>query len=140
MNNIEIPFRQQLFIIISGLTLLCIIIELVRRRKILEQYSAIWIAIGVFAISFLWLYPYMEWFTKFIGAGMTTSAVLFLAIFFLLLMNLQFSVKITDFSFKLKDAIQEITLLSNELDQLRTKIKSTNNLNTEKQSDAAKIS
>ncbi len=137
MNSLEIPLRQQIFIITSGLILLCIIIELVRRRKILEQYSAIWIAIGVFAISFLWLYPYLEWFTKFIGAGMTTSAVLFLAIFFLLLMNLQFSVKITDFSFKLKDAIQEITLLNNELDQLRAEIKSSNHQNTEGRSGAS---
>lgn len=119
----DLPYRQQLFIIVFGFILLAIIIELVRQRKILEQYSAIWIAIGIFAISFLWLYPFVKWFTYFIGAGMTTSTVLFMAIFFLLLMNLQFSVKITDFSFKLKDAIQEITLLNNELNRLRSELK-----------------
>ncbi len=119
----DIPYRQQIFIIISGFILLSIVIELVRRRKILEQYSAVWIAIGIFAISFLWIYPWIQWFTELIGAGLTTSTVLFMGIFFLLLMNLQFSVKITEFSFKLKDAIQEITLLNHELENLRAQIR-----------------
>ncbi|MGC9326657.1 MAG: DUF2304 domain-containing protein [Candidatus Hinthialibacter sp.] len=123
----EIPVRQQIFIILSGLILLSIVVELVRRRKILEQYSAIWILIGILSISFVWLYPFVQWFTSFIGAGMTTSSVLFLAVFFLLLMNLQFSVKITDFSFKLKDAIQEITLLTDELEKLKEEHRTQNN-------------
>ncbi|MBN2328543.1 MAG: DUF2304 domain-containing protein [Candidatus Omnitrophica bacterium] len=121
--QVEIPFRQQIFIIISGLILLSIVVELVRRRKILEQYSAIWILIGILSISFIWMYPFVQWFTSFIGAGMTTSSVLFMAVFFLLLMNLQFSVKITDFSFKLKDAIQEISLLNGELERLKEELK-----------------
>lgn len=124
IGQAEIPLRQQYFIIISGFFLLTIIIELVRRRKILEQYSAIWIAIGILSLSFVWLYPFLGWFTRLIGAGYTTSAVLFLSTFFLLLMNLQFSVKITDFSFKMKDAIQEIALLTDEVTQLRNELMS----------------
>lgn len=136
LNYVEIPVRQQWFIIISGFLLLLIVIELVRQRKILEQYSAIWITIGVLSLLFVWFYPYIQRFTLLIGAGQTTSTVLFSAIFFLLLMNLQFSVKITDFSFKIKDAIQEITLLSNEINRLKNELHQVRleekNLQTEK--------
>ncbi len=135
LNYVEIPFRQQWFIIISGFLLLVIVIELVRQRKILEQYSAIWMLIGVLSLLFVWLYPYIQRFTLLIGAGQTTSTVLFSAIFFLLMMNLQFSVKITDFSFKLKDAIQEITLLSNEINRLREELQKIPQDEKEKQKE-----
>jgi len=132
LNYVEIPFRQQWFIFISGFLLLVIVIELVRQRKILEQYSAVWMLIGVLSLLFVWLYPYVMRFTLLIGAGQTTSTVLFSAVFFLLLMNLQFSVKITDFSFKLKDAIQEITLLSNEINRLKDELQKTHSEEKEK--------
>lgn len=125
-EDMSLPFRQQLFMVICGIVLLAIVIWFIRNRKILEQYSIVWIATSLFAICFPWLYSWVEWVTFSIGAGSTTSTVLFFAVLFLLLMNLQMTVKITDLSHKEKDTIQEIALLSHEIDRLRAEIRTTN--------------
>ncbi len=118
----DLPIRQEFFMVVCGLILLAIVIWFIRNRKILEQYSIVWIATALFAICFPWLYSWVEWFTVFIGAGSPTSTVLFFAVLFLLLMNLQMTVKITDLSHKEKDTIQEIALLSYEVDRLRAEM------------------
>jgi hypothetical protein len=124
MNYHNLPPNQVYFVIIAGLSLLFIVIELVRRRKMLEQYSILWIVIGVCAATFLWLYPLIQKLTVLIGAGYTTSTILFGAIFILLLIVLQLCVKLTEFSHNIKDLVQEISLLSDEIDTLRKKYES----------------
>jgi len=117
MNYMEIPFRQQIFILIIGGFLLFTIIELVRQRKMLEQYSIIWVFIGILSISYIWLYPIIRWLTVVIGAGFTVSTTLFIAIFILLLLNLQLYIKLTEYSHIIKDLIQHQTIMQNELQE-----------------------
>ena len=119
MNGAEIPANQKVFIIITGFILLCIVIELVRRRKMLEQYSALWILIGVCAVTFLWLYPLVEWITALIGAGWTTSTILFGATLALLLLNLQLCVKISEFQYNIKDIVQELAMLADRVQKMQ---------------------
>ena len=122
IDEMSLPIRQQFFMVVCGLVLLAIGIWFIRNRKILEQYSIVWIATALFAICFPWLYSWVEWVTYSIGAGSPTSTVLFFTVLFLLLMNLQMTVKITDLSHKEKDTIQEIALLSYEIDRLRAEM------------------
>ncbi|HOJ60956.1 MAG TPA: DUF2304 domain-containing protein [bacterium] len=119
MNGAEIPANQKVFIIITGLVLLCIVIELVRRRKMLEQYSALWILIGVLSVIFVWLYPLVEWITALIGAGWTTSTILFGATLALLLLNLQICVKISEFQYNIKDIVQELAMLADQVQKMQ---------------------
>lgn len=119
MNYPDLPLNQKYFIIVAGLFLLGIVIELVRRRKMLEQYSVLWIVIGVCAATFIWLYPFIQRITVVIGAGFTTSTILFGAVFILLLIVLQLCVKISEFSYTIKDLVQEVAILNDELAQLR---------------------
>jgi hypothetical protein len=123
MNNLDIiPQNQKVFIILTGFFLLFIVVELVRRRKMLEQYSAIWIFISLCAVSFIWLYPFILRLTEFIGAGSTTSTILFGGFFALLLLNLQLSVKISEFSHHIKDLIQGLTLLTDKVERLQKRV------------------
>ncbi len=115
----DLPIRQIYFIVISGFFLLILILELVRRRKLLEQYSAMWLAIGIFSIAFVWIYPIIQEVTQIIGAGQTTSTILFFAFFSLLILNLQLCVKISEFSYNIKDIAQDNALLRKELEDLR---------------------
>ncbi|MFB3787227.1 MAG: DUF2304 domain-containing protein [bacterium] len=119
MNGAEIPANQKVFIIITGFVLLCIVIELVRRRKMLEQYSALWILIGVLSVTFVWLYPLVEWITAVIGAGWTTSTILFGATLALLLLNLQICVKISEFQYNIKDIVQELAMLADRVQKMQ---------------------
>lgn len=123
MGKIDyLPQNQKIFIILTGFILLFIVVELVRRRKILEQYSAIWLFISLCAVSFVWIYPFVNWVTKLIGAGGTTSTILFGGFFALLLLSMQLSVKISEFAFHIKDIIQELTLLSERVRSLNERL------------------
>ena len=103
--------RQQILAGLCGLALLIVIIELVRRRKLKEEYSWLWIAAGVGILVIGLNYRLLEWVTGLIGAGWTSSTLFFFGIFFVLALCLQFSVRISALETRLKNLAQELALL-----------------------------
>jgi hypothetical protein len=93
------------------------IIELVRRRKLQEEYSWFWLMTGsalfVLALKYDWLVA----ITRFIGAGFPTSTLFFLGIIFLILVSLHFSIVLSHFSSQIKNLSQEVALLKNQLEE-----------------------
>ncbi|MGI6457284.1 MAG: DUF2304 domain-containing protein [bacterium] len=123
MAELFFPSRQGVLIIICGSILLFTVINLIRNRRLLEQYGILWIAIGIASLFAFWLYPLLLWFTNFIGAGSTTSALLFVAVFVLLLINIQLSIKISEYAYKIKDIVQSVSILQYEIQQLKKSVK-----------------
>jgi len=105
------PLRQKVFAIIISIAILVVIIELVRRRKLREEYSFLWLVIGSLTFVLATWYGLLKAITKLIGAGFTTSTLFFFAIVFLMLMNLHFSIKISELTEKVKTLAQEIALM-----------------------------
>ncbi len=103
--------HQRIVAAIFALTLLVTIVELVRRRKLKEEYSWLWILAGLSALVIGLNYTVLEWLTKLIGAGFTSSALFFLGIFFVLALCLQFSVKISKLENQVKNLVQTIALI-----------------------------
>ncbi|MCP4640697.1 MAG: DUF2304 domain-containing protein, partial [bacterium] len=67
--------RQRITAAACGLALLVAIIELVRRRKLKEEYSVLWLAAGVVIVIIGLNYSLLEWITGLIGAGLTSSTL-----------------------------------------------------------------
>ena len=105
------PLRQKIFAIIISIAILVAIIELVRRRKLREEYSFLWLVIGSLTFVLATWYGLLKAITKFIGAGFTSSTLFFFSIVFLMLMNLHFSIKISELTEKVKNLVQEIALM-----------------------------
>lgn len=120
MDETALPVRQQVFIILVGVFILLVVIELIRKRKLLEQYAAIWLVLGLLAVSCVWLYPWIFWLTHIIGAGFTTSTILFFAVFVAFMLIMQLCIKISEQSHQIKDLAQEVTLLKYELEETRS--------------------
>ncbi len=102
--------RQKILAAAFGITLLATIIELVRRRKLRVEYSWLWLLAGVAILVIGLNYPLLEWITRFIGAGWTSSTLFFFGIFFVLALSLQFSVKISRLENEVKNLAQEWAL------------------------------
>jgi len=102
--------RQKVLAAVCGLTLLAVIIELVRRRKLRVEYSWIWILAGLVILVIGLNYWLLQWITEFIGAGWTSSTLFFFGIFFVLALCLQFSVKISRLETEVKNLAQELAL------------------------------
>lgn len=105
------PLRQKIFAITISIAILVAIIELVRRRKLREEYSFLWLLVGSLLFVLASWYGLLKAVTSFIGAGFTSSTLFFFGIIFLMLMNLHFSIKISDLTEKVKNLAQEIALM-----------------------------
>jgi hypothetical protein len=109
------PLRQKIFAFMMAVIILVTIFELVRKRKLREEYSWLWIITGVSILLVVWRYDLLVRFTHFIGAFWPTSTLFLLGLLFLMLINLHYSVKISGLTNQVKNLSQEITLLKGEL-------------------------
>jgi hypothetical protein len=103
--------HQKTVAIAISLAILILIIELVRKRRLREEYSVLWILTGIgICILAVW-YELLRKITVFIGAVVPTSTLFFFALIFLILLSLQFSVRISALQDHLKELAQRIALL-----------------------------
>ena len=104
------PGRQQIVALIVSIALLVLIVELVRRRRLREEYSVLWIltAVGIFALA-VW-YDLLVSLTHLIGAMLPTSTLFFFSLLFLVLLCLQFSVRISKLDEQVKELAQTLAL------------------------------
>lgn len=105
------PLRQEIIAFSISLSIFIIIFELVRARKLKEEYSWLWLLTSLGLIVLTIRYDILVWITYLIGAVLPTSTLFFFAIIFLMLVCIQFSIKISKLTDQVKNLTQEITLL-----------------------------
>lgn len=111
--------RQQLFAVLAAVGLFLLIVELVRRRKLREEYSWLWLLMGVAILFPTIFYPALVWFSELIGAVVITTTLFIVALLFVILVCIQFSVRISKLTTQVKDLAQEVALLRSQ-DALHT--------------------
>lgn len=98
--------------IIGSVALLFFIIELVRRRRLKEEYSVLWVAIAlVLCLLAVWG-GLLTSLTRAIGAVSEGSTLYFFGLIFALLLLLHFSVRVSDLERRVVSMIQEMALQS----------------------------
>jgi hypothetical protein len=118
------PLRQRIFALTISLGLLLLIIELVRRRKLREEYSALWILTGVVVLILALWFELLEWITGLIGAVLPVSTLFFFGLFFLILICLYFSVKMSEINNQVRDLAQAIGILETHIQELQAESES----------------
>ena len=114
--------RVKIVALIISLGMLFLIIELVRRRKLREEYSWLWLLTGsVILILMMWV-DLLKWITHMIGALVPSSTIFFFAFLFLMLISLHFSVVISKLTDQNKDLAQRYGLLELELNELKKRL------------------
>jgi hypothetical protein len=102
-----------------GMGMLLLIIELVRRRKLREEYSWLWLMTGsVILVLTLW-FDLLKWITHLVGAVTPASTIFLFAFLFLILISLHFSVVISKLTERNKELAQRYALLELELRGMR---------------------
>jgi hypothetical protein len=103
--------RQRILAAVFAIGLLITILELVRRRKLKEHYSVLWIAAGIVILVVGLNYNLLFSITRFIGAGYTSSTLFFFGLFFVIALCLQFSVTLSGLETRQKNLAQRIAML-----------------------------
>ncbi len=93
-----------------SVVLVALIIELVRRRKLREEYSWLWLSLSVL-MFLLALWPgLLDFASSLIGAVLSTSTLFFFALVFMMLINIQFSVEISSLRTQVKNLAQQLAI------------------------------
>jgi hypothetical protein len=102
----------------SGFVLL-VVIELIRRGKLKERYSLLWLLAGLVLLLLSSSRNTLEFISRHVGIYYPPSFLFLIAFLFLLLITLHFSVVISALSDKSKKLAQELALLRQEIHATR---------------------
>jgi len=101
----------RVFSILVGIFVFVGIIELVRRRKLREEYSWLWLLAGASIFVLSSSYDFAIIVGRIFGGILPSTIIYLFAIIFLVLISLHFSVKISKLHDQVKTLAQEIALL-----------------------------
>ena len=101
--------------IVGSGAVLVLVIELVRRGRLKERYSLLWLLASVVMLIFAFSRGLLEAVSHVMGILYPPSFLFLLAFFFLLLITLHFSTVISRLSEQNKRLTQEIALLRQEM-------------------------
>jgi hypothetical protein len=111
--------RIEIVSVLVGLVLLTVIFQLIRRNKLQEKYSLLWIASAVLMLVLSVWRGLLEKFAVLVGVFYAPSALFLVALFCGMIIALHFSVVISDLTNQSKTLAQEVALLKEELKRLK---------------------
>jgi hypothetical protein len=109
------PLSQKIFALAICCLVFVVTINFVRKRKLREEYSVLWLATSLFMFVLVIRYEWLVALTGFIGAGLPTTTLFICSIVFLMLIAVQFSIKISRLTDQMKNLAQDNALLRTEL-------------------------
>ena len=119
-NQLEpLPGRQRLTAIVVAIAILLLVLELVRRRKLREEYSWFWAATAMLLIVLALYEGFLVELSSWIGAASVVSTLFFGAFLFLLVLALQFSIRLSRLTHRNRTLAQRLALLEQEIERLR---------------------
>ncbi|GAB1371445.1 hypothetical protein MASR1M45_15070 [Candidatus Kapaibacterium sp.] len=126
-DSININLNIIQYISIAGsLVILLLVVELVRRKKIKEQYSLLWLFFSLIFLVFSIWREALDLLAVTIGIAYPPAAFLLILVMAIYLILIQYSIIISKLSNNLKESIQEISLLKHEIDNLKNKVHNEN--------------
>ncbi len=119
--NVNI-FRMQYIAIAGSILLMFFILNLIRRKRIKEEYSLLWLFLSVVFLVFSIWREGLDSISKLMGVAYPPAAlfmVLLIAIFMILI---QFSIIISSQAEKNKNLTQELGIIKFEIENLKSRI------------------
>ena len=112
------PLQQQIFALVVSALVFVIVIDMVRKRRLREEYSVLWLLTSVLMFVLVFRYEWLVALTDLIGAGLPTTTLFLSSIIFLMLLSVQFCIKISQLTDQVKNLSQENALMKQEIECL----------------------
>ncbi len=87
-----------------------LVVELLRKRKLTESYTLLWLLVVLCTGIATWSDRLLMGLTRFLGALVPVSTLTLLSLAFILVMLIYFSTKISRLAQELKDLAQQVAL------------------------------
>jgi hypothetical protein len=105
-----------------SLALVVIVLWLVRRRALQEEYTPIWMGVALVLLILSLNADLLRTITQAMGAWTTSSALFFLGELFLVAICLNYAVRLSRANLRLKNLAQEMSLLRAQVEGLESKM------------------
>jgi hypothetical protein len=112
------PVQQQIFALFVSLAVFVVIVDMVRKRRLREEYSVLWLFTSVIMFVLVFRYERLVSLTNLIGAGLPTTTLFLCSIIFLMLLSVQFCMKISRLTDQVKNLSQDNALMKMEIENL----------------------
>jgi hypothetical protein len=110
--------RVMIFGLLASVAMLLFVLELVRRRKLKEEYSLLWLATGLALMAVSLSRNLLDTWASIVGViTYPPSALFLLAMIFFLFIMLHFSTVLTRLTQENKESAQQIALLRYQLEE-----------------------
>jgi hypothetical protein len=110
--------RQQVMALIIGAGLFLVILDLVRRRRLDEHSSCLWLLTGLGILVLAVWYDLLLSISALIGITLPTSTVFFFGVMFLMVVSLQQATKISKLADQVKNLTQKIAIMDSYIEEL----------------------
>lgn len=111
--------RLQIIAIIGSIILILALLYLIKKQRIKEEYSLLWLFFGVLFLAFSIWSNWLEYLAGLIGIIYPPAALFLLFILAFLFILIEFSVIISRLSDRNKNLTQEVGILKSELKELK---------------------
>jgi hypothetical protein len=108
--------RVQVVAILGASALLLAVLELVRRRRLLERYALLWLLSSAVLLGLAIWRGFLEDIANAIGVAYPPNALFLIAFLFILLLLLHFSVVVSRLADQSKVLAQRLALLESRID------------------------
>ena len=113
----DVPVRHVVFSLLCGLFILGSVLELIRRSKLQERHAVLWVVVAIAFMTYGWWVAPLDAVANWFRVDDVVSVVLFFGVLLSALLILQLSVKVSEFSIKIKNLVQEVSMLKHELER-----------------------
>lgn len=113
--------RIQYISIIGSILILIMIIELIRKKKLMEEYTIIWLLFGMIFLVFSIWRDGLEVVSRLVGIGYPPATIFLILIMGIFAILIHYSLVISKLTERNKILVQEIGLLKQEIEQIKEK-------------------
>ena len=135
-SNIQ---TTQIIAIVVSISLFLFILYLVRKKKIKEEYSLLWLSSSIVFMFFSIWRDGLEYFAKLIGIAYPPAALFLILLLAVFLILIEFSINISRLTEQNKILAQELALLRNELEAVKPGKKSNESIGSDNLEDVKPV-
>ena len=110
--------RARVFAMALGIAVLLFVLNLVRTKKLKEEFALLWLLTAVVLVLTPLFIDYLDLVAHGLGIEYPPAFIFLLAIISLLFVLFQFSMRISSFSEQIKVLTQEVALLRAQIEEL----------------------
>jgi Uncharacterized conserved protein (DUF2304) len=112
------PGAARLLAVTGSLVLVALVLWLVYRRRLREEYTPIWMGVAVAMLAVSIRQDWLNALARLLGAWTSSSVIFFLGELFLVAVCLNYAVRLSRSGVQVKNLAQEVALLRARLEQL----------------------